>query len=402
MAFNFGVFSEFSDSSTVHDPAVAAVAKTLELSPHKGAFFQAMTPPALPLKTKAFKVYTRQKTSRNGKIGATKWTAAAKQNLAMDAAALIGLTAGHVLQLGSEVVVVKSVNRTANTIDLFSRGAGGTKAAEHAANSTFKVIGFAGSDELLKDVESFNGVTDVYENYVQTVFETLDWNKHAELTRQGLSDANAVTVLLKEKELNVAEMLGSMAILGRKQKGSADGNNYMSAGLLHQLSDTENGSRTVLLKDAAGAAFTEELFRSAVKAVFKADGVCDTAIVSSEMSDWFNSFDSSVALTAPSDATTAGTFINAYNYNGHIIKIIVDADMPEDCFAAVKIGDCKKQWLDGDGLTLKDEPSKSSRESRKSLQGSIAFAIENVGKNHIFVKNVGAGTRKRVFNTKAV
>ena len=74
----------------------------------------------------------------------------------MTAAAVLGLTVGHVIQVESEVVIVKSVNRTANTIDVVARGAGSTSAAAHADTTAFTVIGFAGRDLDLKNVESIS------------------------------------------------------------------------------------------------------------------------------------------------------------------------------------------------------------------------------------------------------
>jgi hypothetical protein len=49
----------------------------------------------------------------------------------MTAAAVAVLTVGDVLQVENELVIVKSVDRGANTIDVFGRGHGGTSAAAH-------------------------------------------------------------------------------------------------------------------------------------------------------------------------------------------------------------------------------------------------------------------------------
>ena len=66
MAFNFGQFNEFSDSVTLADPVVEAVARAIQLGPFTGKFYEAMGAPAVSLTTKEFKIYSRTLTPRNG------------------------------------------------------------------------------------------------------------------------------------------------------------------------------------------------------------------------------------------------------------------------------------------------------------------------------------------------
>lgn len=391
--FVFGQFNEFSDEVTLANPTIAVVAKAIELGRFQGMFYQAMGAPEMGLTTKRFDIYSRSQTSRNGIIGdgaAGGWDIDDVAALKMTAGAIKGLTVGHVLKVENEVVVVKSVNRAANTIDVYGRGEGSTTAAVHADEAAFKVIGFAGNDTDLKNVESVTETTGIYSNYVQTIFEVIDWTKHAELVRQGMKADNATIILTREAEIRVAIMLSTMAIHGVKQVAADDSKRYMSAGLLAQLADTNSAARNILSYNAGGALTEVKLF-AAIKEIIDGGGNPDTIWVDTTnkgIINTFNSANSNLNVNTDRTDTTAGMYIGQVNYEGLIIPIRVDSDMPSDKLAIVKQGDCKKSWLAGDGLDMKDEPSASSREFKKSLQGSLGFIVENVGLNHSYIYGI--------------
>lgn len=396
MAFAFGQFNEFSDSVTRHDPVIEAVARAINIGTFKGRFFQAMGAPAATITQKAFEVYTRSKTSRNGTIDAN-WDDDDTTGLGVSDSSLNGLTIGHVLDIGGEIVVISGINRSAGTISVYKRGDGGSTAAAHSSGAAFEVIGFAGNDTDLKNVESMTESTSKWENYVQTVFEVIDWTKHGELTRKGLDSANATALLIQEAQIRVAELLSIMAIRGVKAKAISDATRYMSAGLLAQLSDTTNrGARTY---DVNGV-LTETKFKAALKNLFDNGGTANTIWVSPTCKEYINAFlgaNSMVTLTADASKHTAGgVYVDSYNYEGKILQVEVDVDMPNDKIAIVNQAKCKKGWLSDDGLRLVDEPTKSSREKRKSLQGSLGFLIEDVGVDHILLTGITGGSTDRV------
>jgi hypothetical protein len=76
--------------------------------------------------------------------------------------------------------------------------------------------------------------------------------------------------------------------------------------------------------------------------------------------------------------------------------------MPAGSIAIVNQAKCKKGWLSDDGLRLADEPSLSSREMRKSLQGSVGFLIEDVGADHLLLTGITGGTAERVYKIQDV
>jgi len=402
MSFEYGMFNEFSDSVATRDPVIFALAKMINLGPWTGQFYQSMIAPENTLDAKVFEVFNRSKTSRDGVIGASNWDDDDVTSLSMTATGVKGLTVGHVLLVGSEQVIVKSVNRSANTIDVFARGAGGTTAASHTAGSAFKVIGFAGQDEDLKNVESVNEVTAKYENYVQTVFETVDWTNHGDLLTKGHSEESASILLTREAAIRVAEMLARMAIFGVKYKQTSGTTRYMSAGLIAQLTDNNSGTRETLTYNASGD-LTEAKLLAAIKQVLAKGGNPDTIWCSPTVKGYINNFNianSSLAIAAAKgDHTAGGQYVTHIDYEGKILAVKVDADIPNANLAIVTSGSIKKGWLVNDGLRLVDEPPKSSREHRKSLQGSVGFAIENVGQDHLLMTGITGGPSDRVYKT---
>ena len=407
MSFEYGLFNEFSDPVAMRDPVVFALAKMINLGPWVGQFYQSMIAPETTLDAKEFEVYNRTKTSRDGVIGISGSTAAVWDNddttdLKMSSDAVKGLTVGHVLLVGSEQVIVKEVDRSNNTIDVFARGAGGTTAAEHASSTPFKVIGFAGQDEDLKNVESVNETTAKYTNYVQTVFESIDWTKHGELLTKGHSEESAAILLTREAAIRVAEILARMAIFGVKYKQTSGTTRYMSAGLLAQLQDNNSGTRDTLTYNASGD-LTETKLLAAIKQCVAKGGNPDTIWCSPTVKGYINNFNmanSSLAINAnKGDHTAGGQYVTHVDFEGKILAVRVDADIPNANVAIVTSGSIKKGWLVNDGLRLVDEPPKSSREYRKSLQGSVGFAVENVGIDHILITGITGGPSDRIYKT---
>ena len=404
MPFEFGYFTEFSDPVTKADPVVAAVAKAIELNQWTGKVYESMGAPSVQLSSKEYEVYTRSKTARVGAVGNGGWDAEKTTGLPVSADFAKGITRGTVLEVGEEAVIVKTVDRSANTISVFQRGDGGTAAA-HTAAAPIRVIGFAGNDTDLKDVEGYHEKTAVYKNYVQSIFEIIDWTLHGEYMRKGMTDAQAKATLIREAGIRVAELLSMMAVNGYKLDSQNGATRYMSAGLLRQLADNAGGTREILTYNVNGD-LTEEKLLAAVKQCFLAGGAPDTIWCSPTVKGYinaFNSANSSLAISAnKQDHGAGGLYVDHLDFEGNILNVRVDAAIPDGKIAVVKQEDLKKGWLEGDGLRLVDEPSPSSRETRKSLQGSVGFIVENVGLNHILLTGITGGTTERVYKTKAV
>lgn len=400
MAFNFGRFNEFTDVLSIADPVMMAAAKAIQLGPWTGAFFQACGAPTTTIATKAFKVYNRTKTSRSGVIGASNWDDDDTTGLAMPATALAGLTIGHIIRVDDEYLRITAIDRDNNTISV-QRGAMGTTAAAHTGGTAFKFVGSAYSDLDLKNVEAMSESTKTWTNGVQTIFEVVEWTKHGELVRKGLTPEQATALLIQEAEMRVAEMLALIAIHSRKNIPENYNAPFSTAGLLQQLTDTDGGNRAPLVRTSMGT-LTERKFTAFVKSIFAAGGNPDTIWCSPANKEYFNAFNacnSALAIqTAKENHVAGGLYATAFDFEGAILKIRIDRDMPDDSISVVTQADCQKGWLANDGLRQVDEPQLSSREFRKSLQGSVGLLVRNVGTAHGIITGITGGPSERTVN----
>ncbi|MBK7979256.1 MAG: hypothetical protein IPK06_04435 [Ignavibacteriae bacterium] len=181
-------------------------------------------------------------------------------------------------------------------------------------------------------------------------------------------------------------MLASMAVKGKKQLGSKTGSPYMSAGLIAQLLDNNGGARPTLQYNANGA-LTETKLRATLADLVKY-GNPDTIWCSNTIKSVINGFNGSLTTTIERTEHTTGQYINQYDYEGLILNVKVDADLPDNVLPILTMSKCQKGWSAGDFLTKKVEPAQSSREFRESLQGSVGFIIEDVGYDHSIMTGI--------------
>ena len=382
-----GLFTEYDDSNSIAYADIMARASAVPLTAFKGAFFNAMGSLQGPIGTKDFDIYNRTKTQRVGTVGAAGWDDEAITNL--DVISTAGLIIGLTLLIESEVVIVKAVT-SATKIEVVARGAGGTTPAAHVATTAYKAYGSAINDTDLKNISSINEITGVYTNYMQTVAEPLDFTKSAAiLKRKGLNDAQIINVLRQEAMNRVVEGAASTSVLGHKQEG--DGTSpYMTAGLIQQMKDDAGGKRPVLLASASNSPITEVILRGALREVTRT-GMPTDIFVSAANKDIINEFNgasSAVTINTDKSNTQAGYHVDTYNYEGLILNVKIDADIPDDVIPIVNISDCRKGWLTDDLLQFHEEPDSSSREKRESLNGSWGMEIENVGYDHILITDL--------------
>jgi hypothetical protein len=385
--FEVGLITIWDDAVAVHQPDILVKAKAVELAKNQGVFWNALRSPSVAIIQKSFQIYGRSLTTLNATIGTgagVGWVdGAATADLPMNAAAVNKLTVGCVILVESEVVIIKAVNVSAATIDVWSRGAGGTAGAAHVDTTAYAVIQYAAHDTDLKNVTSRAEITNKYLNYVNMVFETIDHTVSQELLgREGIGTGKQNVSILKQEAMNrIASILSISCLRGVKQAGAKATDPYASAGLYSQLEDTAGGTRPILRYNASAAVFSEAIFRAALREAFK-KGNPDTAWMSPGYKDIANTFKQSY-ITSDAKDTKAGYSVSSYEYEGKTIDIKVDQDCQDTKLAIVTQSKCQKGWQKGELLRFVEEPAASSREKRDSLQGSVGIIIEGVGYDHI-------------------
>jgi hypothetical protein len=382
----------FDDPNSVHQPVIMDLARAIPNPTMTGVVFQMMGAPPEAIKQKEYEMPSRTKTLRSGKITAP-WPANSTTGLPVPAQYIKGLTISHQIQIDDEIVIVSAVNRAANTIDVFARGMCGTTPTTHGPGEEFDVIGSAGRDVDLHNVESTSESTIVRNNYVQTVFEIIEWEKSAELERRGIENSSLVFNARKESLLEALRKLSKAAVRGRKNKGSAS-QPFTSNGLLAALKDTgKDNDCPIKVFNANNAPLNETMLHDALDMVFDY-GSPDTIILNSRTARRFKAFlgagDQGIQTIVHTDRadTGVGRHITHYDYNGSSLRLLIDRDMPESKIAVVTAQDLKKGWLEDDALKLVTEPAKNSRLHKESIQGTIGFLVENVGYNHILIENL--------------
>lgn len=382
MAFETGTITDLSDPNSIADPIVLVSASAVKNPVNLGRFWNDMGDFTENESNRKFDVYSRSETQRAGTTG--NWVDTV-DTTALPVVSTVGLIKGLVLQLGTETVVVKTVV-SGTTIDVVARGAGGSTAQAHNAVA-YTVIGSAINDIDLKDIGSVSEVTNVFNNFMQTVAEPIDFTKGGQIdARKGLSP-NQMSIVQEEAMTRVAKNIFASSIHGLKQQKVGD-SPYMTAGLVQQLTDT-TGGRLVLEQSTVGD-LDEAKLKTALRTVTRT-GTPTDIYVSSANKDVINEFlgaSSAVTVNAEQGRTTAGYYIDSYNYEGQILNVKIDLSMPDDVIAIVNINKCRKGWKLNDALEYTDEPALSSREKRSAFNGSYGIVIEDVGYEHIIMTGV--------------
>lgn len=382
MAFETGTITDLSDPNSIADPIVLVSASAVKNPVNLGRFWNDMGDFTENESNRKFDVYSRSETQRAGTTG--NWVDTV-DTTALPVVSTVGLIKGLVLQLGTETVVVKTVV-SGTTIDVVARGAGGSTAQAHNGVA-YTVIGSAINDIDLKDIGSVSEVTNVFSNFMQTVAEPIDFTKGGQIdARKGLSP-NQMSIVQEEAMTRVAKNIFASSIHGLKQQKVGD-SPYMTAGLIQQLTDT-TGGRLVLEQSTVGD-LDEAKLKTALRTVTRT-GTPTDIYVSSANKDVINEFlgaSSAVTVNAEQGRTTAGYYIDSYNYEGQILNVKIDLSMPDDVIAIVNINKCRKGWKLNDALEYTDEPALSSREKRSAFNGSYGIVIEDVGYEHIIMTGV--------------
>lgn len=381
MVMDVGLHTEFDDPNSIIDPQILAFAADIQLGRFEGTIYNRLSAPPEAVKQDKFEIGSRTRTSLSGTIGTGSGTGWVDDNattdLPMAEAQVAVLTVGMVMKVEDEVVVVSDVDRSANTIDVYERGAGSTDGAVHADTTAFLVIGHAPRDVDVKNVEALTELTGKYTNFVQLIFVPIEqtftdrdearkyYENHPQLKREALD--------------KVFRLLASTTINGVKVTGSA-AKAHMTGGLLDQL---ENSTVGTPLRYNANGAFTEDKFKAALDLAF-ATGAPETVYIHPTNKTVFDGLNEGHIRMDPQGARSAGQDnVAQYVYQGHVLEIVQDSGMPTSRVSIVTERFIHKFWKASDAIRFVEEPPASSRELRDSYQGKWGMAVRGVGRDHV-------------------
>lgn len=378
---DIGLHYTLDDANSMLDPEILAIAKriTPQDSNEFGRVWELFGQRATPIQTDEFEILKRQYTKPNITVTASGSGADWDTNnditaLPVTAADAAILTVGDILLVEDEIVVVKSVNRTGNTIDLYERGAGETDAAAHGTSAVSVMIIGNANIEGAVDVEAMTEETDVYTNYCQIILEKIDLTKAD--SDQARKTGQTVATYEDEAMIRAKRDMARSAIFGTARAGTKTVP-AMTRGLLGWLNMSDG------LKTAVGGAFSQTVLDNMLNTVRMEGGKPNAIVMNVANKRVFNTFTSADSVVQGVEDKTTGRIVEAYIADGlGTLPIIVDLDMPSDQVAIVDTNKLTKGWKVGDELRMVDEPPVNSRQMAKTIQGKFGLAVENIGQSH--------------------
>lgn len=387
---DIGMHWHLDDPKTILDPLIRGMAAEIKLGKDEGIIYERLGAPEEKVNNFEFEIFDRSRTSLTGVIGdgaATGWADnSTTTDLPMTAAAVGILTVGHVLLVEDEQVVVSAVDRSANTIDVVSRGFATSTAASHADTTAFKVIGSAVNNTDLKNIESFAELSGKYKNYCQRFAETIDQEFDDEL--QARKAFEQKPQLIKEAMDRMFRKLATTTILGRKSLKTKS-SPYSTSGLLQQLAEGGD-ARTALRYNASGVTSPESVLKNALLAVWAAGGNPTHIYLSPANKRKFDPLNEQFIRMGRGEAGVIGTDNGtAYMYQNTTLPFVQDKDLPDSRICIVTESMIRKGWRTGDILRGPNpEPRDSTLELRWSIYGSWFLEVKGVGVDHIDLYNV--------------
>ncbi|MDB5344253.1 MAG: hypothetical protein JWP89_2630 [Schlesneria sp.] len=390
MAMDVGIHTHYDDPNTIINPTILGMAAEINLGAWEGVLWNMLSPQAEAVDNFKYEIYDRSRTGLTGTVGngsGTGWLDGSDTtDLAMNAAAIGILSVGDVVEVENEQVIVSSVDRSANTIDVFARGHAGTTGASHADTTAFTIIGKAINDTDLKNVDPFAERSGIYTNYTQTIVEIIEQTFTD--TIQARKAFEQKPQLIREAMDRMFRRLALTAIKGKKSLGTASVP-QTTAGILQQLADG-GGVRTPLRYNASGLTSPETVLKNALISIWNNGGNPTHIALSPTNKRKFDPLMEQFIRTTRSEASVIGTDNGtAYQFQGKLLPFVQDQAMPDDRIEIVTMSKLHKGWRVGDIMRGPvEEPKNSSRELRYSMQGSFFISVEGVGVDHIDLYNV--------------
>lgn len=380
---DLGLHTTLLDANSKLDPEVIAIsARVTPLQAKEfGKIWDLFSTRARPFETDEYEVLSRNYTAPEvvvtGSGGGADWdTDDDISELPVSSGTIDRITVGDVLLVESEIVVVKSVDRTGNDIDVYERGAGDSTAATHGTSAiTAKIIGNAHREGFV-DGEAMAEATGLVTNYCQLVEEIIDLSKAD--TDQARKTGRTEDALKAEAMERVMRDLARSAIYGHARAGTA-AIPAMTRGLLSFLKDVPNA-----LVTAVSGAFTETALKNGLDDVRAKGGTINAIILSVAQKRVANGFTGADQIQVDRGERVGGHVLDGYIADGFgSIPFVVDIDMPNAEVALVNTNTLQKGWKVNDQLRFQKETNVNSRERKDTLQGKFGLSVEQVGKSHM-------------------
>lgn len=294
------------------------------------------------------------------------------------------LDAGFVIKVESEIVVVKSVDRDNDTIDVYKRWAGWTTAAAHVDTTALTIHtvavpeGMVIWDGLFREKEKNTNTIQLFEKRVRATYTD------AKARRKSLEDHVEDMIQQQFEELRIDQDMA--ALYWYYDEGSADWTDpRMTRWLINSI--LEWGSSNLV--NAASGAWTEDRMNATLKAIWKEGWTVDTIMMSIDnkvITNWFGSFQKRIedtrwnVLWATNDAVAAEGIGNVF--------IAVDDNIKNIDVIYCNLDDMEVSEFMDDAIRIEDIENGNPRVVEKLIHWQEGFNYTNVNRNFALDTNL--------------
>lgn len=285
------------------------------------------------------------------------------------------LRVGHVLRLptGGEIVIVKSINTGANTIDVYARGEGSSSGTAQGTSAfTIEIVGHADIEGGAPGEAYFQGGS-LKTNYVQTFEDVITTSREAQLSKwfDGGSYVDGV-LAIKMKEM--LRLLNRTLWYGLAQNDTT--NKIKMMGGLREFSAVSSN---------VGGALTDALLYTALELHLAAGLVPDAIHGSIHAIGVLERLYKAGLMTRPSESV-AGQSVSVIKVMGYDIELHADRDLPSSEMFIVDYSRIGFGPLEGNGdgsFGLFDVYNDGKRVG-KQIAGYYTAQIMNGGSTRVY------------------
>lgn len=338
------------------------------------------------LNTVEYKTYTKPTRPRSGAVWTGGWLdGTTTTNLPVTAQTAKDLDIGKVLLIESEKVIVKAIDTTANTIDVYARGAGWTTGAAHVADTQILM-------HTVAVPEWENLGKGLFNERVAATNTTQIITKQAEVTLTEAKQKRKLPQdLLEEKTqdemYDLVEDMNTAAIFGSYQeRDAANGVPGMTRGLVESIVVAGNGN----LVNVTAGAFTETRVTDMVHNIWLEKGRIDTIILSPNNKKIANTFGNFQGRVEDTRWNKLGAMTDAIDAEGiGLVYFTVDHSLSDSDVIYCNSADMTQHYFDGDELRVLDTSDPTNpRKIKNSIMVQFGFNYTNLNRNFGLDRNL--------------
>jgi hypothetical protein len=234
--------------------------------------------------------------------------------------------AGDILKIENELLLLQAISTDTLTIAAGGRGYGGSTAAAHVTLTPIRIIGNVNVQDAAQGGSRTTTKTGLF-NYTQIYEDTVVVTSTAQAIKKYVEQNEMSGQLMRA--LRVAWIQYERTLLdGRKVAPSAGVASAMD-GILPRISTNAYAK--------AGATLTEEFVLQALFDSWNAGGEPSHIFVNQFQKRQMNKFLDSQRMTTRTDRV-AGAVVDTYSWDGGLVDIVLDRNMPTDTLLVIEKG----------------------------------------------------------------